>query len=64
MKQLKVKDIIKICKGKLIYGDEDQTCEHFSKDTRQINLGDTYVGIKGDNFNGNLLYEEALKKGA
>ena len=64
MKELKVKDILQICKGKLICGNEDEVCSNFSKDTRQIKQGDVYVGIKGDNFNGSLFYEEALKKGA
>lgn len=64
MKELKVRDILQICKGKLICGNEDEVCSNFSKDTRQIKQGDVYVGIKGDNFNGSLFYEEALKKGA
>ena len=41
-----VKDIIKICNGKLLCGDENIVCENFSKDTRTINTSDVYVGIK------------------
>ena len=59
-----VKDIIKICNGKLLCGDENIVCENFSKDTRTINFGDVYVGIKGDNFDGNLFYKDAIKNGA
>lgn len=59
-----VKDIIKICNGKLICGDENIVCENFSKDTRTIHTGDVYVGIKGDNFDGNLFYKDAIKTGA
>ena len=59
-----VKDIIKICNGKLICGDENIVCENFSKDTRTIHTGDVYVGIKGDNFDGNLFYKDAIKNGA
>ena len=33
MIDIKVKDIIKICNGKLIYGDENIVCDNFSKDT-------------------------------
>ena len=64
MKSLTVKDIITVCDGKLICGNEEQVCENFSKDTRQINEGDVYVGIKGEKFDGSLFYEEALKQGA
>jgi hypothetical protein len=31
-----VKDIIKICNGKLLCGDENIVCENFSKDTRTV----------------------------
>lgn len=64
MKELRVSDIIKLCDGKLICGNEEEVCENFSKDTRHITKGDVYVGIKGEKFDGSLFYEEALKKGA
>lgn len=64
MNDIKVKDIIKICNGKLIYGNEDIVCESFSKDTRTINKNDVYVGIKGESFDGNMFYIDALEKGA
>jgi len=59
-----VKDIIDVCNGELICGDSNLECIHFSKDTRVINAGDVYVGIKGESFNGNDFYKEAFKKGA
>lgn len=64
MNNILVKDIIKICKGKLICGNEEEVCENFSKDTRQINEGDIYLGIKGERFNGGIFYKEAFEKGA
>lgn len=64
MIDIKVKDIVKVCNGKLIYGDEEIICENFSRDTRLIQQKDVYVGIKGQNFDGGLFYEEALEKGA
>lgn len=64
MKDLKVKDIITICKGKLICGDKNKICKKFKKDTREIEKGDVYVGIKGENFDGNTLYEKAFENGA
>lgn len=59
-----VKDILKICNGKLLCGDENIVCENFSKDTRTINNGDVYVGIKGETFDGNLFYKNAFLNGA
>ncbi len=64
MKDIRVKDIINICKGKLICGDENIVCKEFKKDTRTINNGDVYIGIKGENFDGNTLYEKAFENGA
>ena len=64
MKEITVKDILNICKGALICGNENQICGDFSKDTRNIKQGDIYVGIKGENFDGNLFYEDAIKNGA
>lgn len=61
---LTIEDILKATNGKLIIGDKCNKCSDFCKDTRIINKGDTYVGIKGENFDGNLLWEDALKKGA
>lgn len=64
MKQITVQDIIKICNAELICGNKDIPCENFSKDTRQIQQGDVYIGIKGENFDGNMFYETAFEKGA
>lgn len=63
-KQILVKDILNICDGKLIIGNKGEICDNFSKDTRTINIGDVYIGIKGDNFDGNLFYLDAISKGA
>jgi len=64
MKKIKVEDIITVCHGKLITGNSNIICENFSKDTRQIKQGDVYIGIKGDNFDGNDFYDKALEAGA
>lgn len=63
-KQITVKDLIKITKGKLVIGEENETCEKFSFDTRQLDENDTYVGIKGQKIDGNTLWKEAFDKGA
>ena len=64
LKEILVKDIIRECNASLIFGDENLKIENFSKDTREINENDCYIGIKGETFDGNLFYEDAFKKGA
>lgn len=64
MKDITVKDIINICKGKLICGNENAILRKVEKDTRLIEKGDTYVGIKGEKLDGNALYEKAFENGA
>ena len=61
---IKVKDFIKICNGKLICGNEDKVCDNFCKDSREVKKGDTYLGIKGENINGSIFYKQALENGA
>lgn len=64
MKNLTIKEIIKVTKGELINGNIDFICKNFSKDTRTIQKGDTYIAIKGEKFDGNLFWKQALEKGA
>ena len=64
MKYIKVLDILRECDATLLCGDENTICYTFSKDTRTIIKGDTYLGIKGETFNGSLMYKEAFEKGA
>ena len=64
MRNLIVKEIIEVTKGELIQGNPEYICRNFSKDTRTIQKGDTYIAIKGENFNGNLFWKQALEKGA
>lgn len=59
-----IKDIISICDATLLCGDENVVCKNYTKDTRTINEGDTYIGIKGENFDGSAFYKEAFLKGA
>ena len=61
---MKVEDIIKATNGKLLVGNLQDNCENFCTDTRKIQNGDVYVGLKGEKFNGNEYYKEALEKGA
>lgn len=61
---MKVKDILNITNGQLIIGKENLVCENFSKDTRTIEKGDIYIGIKGEKFDGNKFWKQALDNGA
>lgn len=59
-----VQNILEICNGKLYSGNEDIKIGDFSKDTRTIKDGDIYIGIKGENFDGNSFYKDAFSRGA
>lgn len=59
-----VRDILRICDGTLICGNKNLECKHFTNDTRSLSKNDVFIGIKGDTFNGNTFYKEAIKKGA
>lgn len=61
---MKIKEILKITNGKLICGDEDLDIQNFEKDTRIIQKGDMYVAIKGEKFDCNDFYKDAINKGA
>ena len=64
MKNLTVQQILDVTNGELVIGDRELICENFSKDTRIIEEGDTYIGIRGENFDGNLFWKQALQNGA
>ena len=62
--QLHIEEILKITKGKLIIGNENECIENFCRDSREIKQDDVYLGIKGEEFNGAIYFEEAFQKGA
>lgn len=64
MCNLYVKDIVRLCNGKLLNGDLEIVLGDFCTDTRKIKENDVYVGIKGEVFDGNKFYREAIEKGA
>jgi len=59
-----IKKMAEISDGEIFSGDLNQYVDTFSIDTRTIKNGDIYIGIKGENFDGNLFYAEAFKNGA
>lgn len=64
MKDIHIKDIVKICKAKLLCGSEEDILTDIVRDTREIKKGDTYIGFKGEHNDGNLLYNTAIENGA
>ena len=61
---MKVKDIVKITNGKILYGDERIPCNHFVRDSREVKEGDVYVALKGEKFDGNDFCLDAIDNGA
>lgn len=63
-KNITVQEILKVTNGNLIYGNKDEICEHFSKNTKETHEGDVYVGFKGEKYDGGQFYEDAIANGA
>lgn len=64
MHSIYVYDVVRLCRGKVLYGDEKLELSTFCTDTRKLNVGDVYVGICGERVDGNDFYKEAVDKGA
>lgn len=64
MHNIYVKDIVELCEGKVLYGNESLKLSTFCIDTRKLVKGDVYVGICGERVDGNDFYKEAVDKGA
>lgn len=64
MKNLTVRDILNHTDGKLIIGNKDLECKNFARDTRKLEKGDIYIGIKGETFDGSKFWKQALENGA
>lgn len=59
-----VRDIVEKFGGILVCGNMDLEIKNISKDTRTIEEGDIYIGIRGESFDGNMFYSDAFDKGA
>ena len=55
---MKIKEILNVTKGKMLFGNEELEVENFSKDTRIIQKGDIYIGIKGEKFDGSNFWNQ------
>ncbi len=58
------RDIYENIKYLSLFNEIDERIENVVIDTRKVKIHDCYVGIKGENFDGNLFVKEALEKGA
>jgi len=63
MDNLTLKEIADMCGG-LLVGTGAEVVRRISKDTRTLVPGDLYLGLRGENFDGNLYVKEAAAKGA
>jgi UDP-N-acetylmuramoyl-tripeptide--D-alanyl-D-alanine ligase len=63
---MKIAEILKITKGKLISGDVSRDIDpaSISTDSRTIKKGEFFLPLKGDNFDGEKFIGEAFKRGA
>ncbi len=64
MEKITVSEIQKICNAQIVCGNLKETLDNFKKDAREIQEGDTFVGIKGEKYNGSMFYEQAFSNGA
>ena len=63
-KNITVKEILEVTKGKLLYGNEEEICENFCKNTKEIDKDDVYIGFKGEKIDGGKYYKDAFLNGA
>ena len=61
---MKSVDIYNCLESLNIYNNIDLNINNITIDTRKVKDRDCYIGIKGENNDGNLFYMEAFKKGA
>ena len=64
MYDLFVRDVLRICSGKLLCGDKDLRLSKIVTDTRVLQDGDVYVGLMGEKVNGSDYYLDAVDRGA
>lgn len=64
MKKITIQDFIEQTGAELVIGNKNEILENLKKDTREVEKGDVYVGIKGENTDGSTFFEQALKNGA
>ncbi|MCL2384067.1 MAG: UDP-N-acetylmuramoyl-tripeptide--D-alanyl-D-alanine ligase [Oscillospiraceae bacterium] len=63
-KTITIKKIVEVCGGKLISGNENMEPSGYTQDTRAVQENYMYIGIKGENTDGNDYIEKAFENGA
>ena len=58
-----VTDILRSTSGKLINQGSENSCKRISTDTREIEVGDLFIALIGDNFDGHKFLSDAYDKG-
>ena len=63
---MKVIEIVKITRGKLLSGDPASEIDpaKISTDSRAIKKGEFFIALKGSNFDGNDFVDDVLRRGA
>src|SRR3989338_3601814 len=63
---MKAKELLKITKGRLLYGSPETDIEPsgISTDSRTIKKDEFFVALKGPNYDGGAFLEDAFRKGA
>jgi len=62
--ELTFKELVEGLQGEVIVEGNNKSFNSICTDTRKIEDNNVFLALKGDNFNGNIYVEEALKKGA
>lgn len=63
---MKISEIVKVTRGKLLSGDPDTDVDlgRISTDSRNIKRGGLFIALKGPNFDGDRFVAESFAKGA
>lgn len=61
---MKIKNIINLIEGELLSGNYEDEISYVEQDSRKIKRGDTFIAFKGDDFDGNNFFYNAIENGA
>lgn len=64
MERILISEILKCTNGTLLKGDEKESINSISTDSRSLKAGDFFVAIKGKNFDGHEFVNKAAEAGA
>lgn len=62
--EINFKELLKWIDGEVLIRNKEVEFNKLSTDTRKIEKNDVFIGLKGENFNGNRYVGEAFDKGA